>query len=113
MSPTSFAVVTFHPSTFGSWCSAVHACTCCARAFAAIWGAWWTLRPCNARQLICSCLSVHQGYGGDKTSHIYELSRGGHVMVVLPGAFALHEQHAAGVPFIGLLFPCSVLSAAS
>ena len=36
------------------------------------------------------------GYGGDKTSHIYELSRGGHVLVVLPAAFVVHEQHAPG-----------------
>ena len=33
---------------------------------------------------------------GDKTSHIYELSRGGHILVVLRDAFALHEHHASG-----------------
>ena len=37
------------------------------------------------------------GYGGDKTSHIYELSRGGHVLVVVPQAFVVHEHHAAGL----------------
>ena len=34
------------------------------------------------------------GYGGDKTSHAYELSRSGYVFVVLPGAFAVHAPHA-------------------
>lgn len=33
------------------------------------------------------------GYGGDKTSHAYELSRSGYVFVVLPGAFAVHAPH--------------------
>jgi len=43
------------------------------------------------------------GYGGDKTSHIYELSRGGHVLVVLPQAFAVHEHHAPGTALPCLL----------
>ena len=35
-----------------------------------------------------------RGYGGDKTSHAYELARAGHVLVVLPDAFAVHAAHA-------------------
>ena len=49
---------------------------------------------------MCICMyTLHTArsvciHTGDKTSHIYELSRGGHVLIVLPGAFTVHEFHA-------------------